>query len=98
MSADYGKNTMTWPKLGDWAWVEKMPSTNFRIFVTVLLEVIYVLVILLLLGLNVQLQADIVFWLGVFITAWLGIDVAQFRIKRKTHTATPTASQEPAQP
>lgn len=82
----------------DWAWVEKMPSTNFRIFITVILEVVYVLVILLLLGLNVPLQADIVFWLGVFITAWLGIDVAQFRIKRKTHTVPPTPSQEAPQP
>lgn len=89
---------MTWPRLGDWAWVVSLPTTNFRIFVTVALEVIYVLTILVMMAFGRDLQVDVIVAVGSFITLWLGIDVKQFSVKRKTHAAPPTSSQEPAQP
>lgn len=84
------------PRFFQWNWVAALPSTNYRIFVTVILEVVYVLAVLIMLACGVDLskQITVIAAVGTFITAWLGLDVRQFHIKRKTHSQ-PQKAAEP---
>lgn len=73
-----------------------MPSTNVRIFASVILEVLFVLVILGGMLMGRTFPIEIVSALGTFITAWLGIDVAQFKFKRDSFV--PIATPRPPAP
>jgi len=64
-----------------------MPSTNARIFVSVILAALYVIVLLTAIVIGRTLQTEVVTALGFFLTIWLGIDVAQFKIKRDSFNA-----------
>ena len=61
-----------------WTWLNEMPSTNLRIFVTIVLA--------LATGTRViaSMWAPPDSWLW-FLTAWAGIDVVQFFAKRATY-------------
>ena len=67
----------------------KLPSTNLRIFVSVLLACIYVLGAM---GMNLidrRVPEATLIVLGSFLLAMMGLDVAQFSVKRATHMPTP---------
>jgi uncharacterized membrane protein len=80
-----------------WDWVAAMPSTNFRIFVSVLLEVVYVLVVLGAMVLGRSLPVEIVYGIGSFILVCLGISAAQFKFKRETFSS-PSPDSTPETP
>lgn len=73
--------------MASWTMIADLPSTNFRVFVSVLLEILFFVVVLVAIALGRPLQAEIVYALGFFLTVWLGIDVAQFKIKRDSFVA-----------
>lgn len=70
-------------------WVADLSTTNFRIFVSIMLAAVLVLTLLVGLMLKIELQEGIVWALVAFVGAMLGIDVQQFSIKRKTEIVTP---------
>lgn len=70
-------------------WIADLATTNFRIFVSILLAAVLVLTLLTGLMLKIELQEGIVWALVAFVGAMLGIDVQQFSIKRKTEIITP---------
>ena len=75
------------------AFLAKMPSTNLRIFVSVCLATIYVMGAM---GMNLvdrPVPEATLIVLGSFLLAMMGLDVAQFSVKRATHMPSP-----PAQP
>src|SRR5687768_2984316 len=69
----------------------KLPSTNARIFVTLLIYAATSVVFLYLMAIG-QLggidESMFVTWL-TFLSFWAGLDVAQFHLKRKTHMEAP---------
>ncbi|HEX5437145.1 MAG TPA: hypothetical protein VFW98_08295 [Gemmatimonadaceae bacterium] len=69
-----------------------VPTTNLRIVVSVSLAVLYVLGVLTLLACGVTLPVEIVGGLGAFLLAMMGLDVAQFTVKRRTFQAPPPPS------
>lgn len=77
----------------NWDTIKGLPSTNFRIFVGVLLSVIYVLWVLtgVTFGRINDTNATIIYSLGVFILLQEGLDVAQFKFKRDTYVPAPPA-------
>jgi disulfide bond formation protein DsbB len=70
-------------------WIADLATTNFRIFLSMMLAVVLVLVLLIGVMLRIELQAEVVWALLAFVGAMLGIDVTQFSIKRKTEIVTP---------
>jgi disulfide bond formation protein DsbB len=70
-------------------WVADLATTNFRIFVSIMLAVVTVIVMLVCLIAQIPLQSEIVWAVLAFLGAMLGIDVTQFSIKRKTELVTP---------
>lgn len=70
-------------------WVNDLSTTNFRIFVSIVLAVIVVLTLLIGVVLNKPMQTDIVVTIVTFVAAMLGIDLTQFVMKRKTEIVTP---------
>lgn len=72
------------------AWVSDLSSTNFRIFVSILLAV-FVVVVLTIVGLvfNQPVQEGVMWAVLGFIGLMLGLDVSQFVMKRKTELVTP---------
>jgi len=73
-----------------------LPTTNLRIVVSLTLAVCYVIGIFVLYARNIVISTEMAFTLGTFILAMLGIDLAQFTIKRKTYKPGET-DQEPQQ-
>ena len=69
--------------------IDTLSTTNFRIFVSVMLSVILVLSILTAVLRGTQMQTEIVISLLTFVGGMLGIDVTQFVMKRKTEIVTP---------
>jgi hypothetical protein len=67
-----------------WNGLRELPSTNYRIFVSVALEVLFVVVVLGCMAMDRKLEIELVWALGVLITTWLGLGVAQFHSARKT--------------
>lgn len=63
----------------------RVPSTNLRIFVSVALAVVYVIGTMMAGLLERPLEATNVITLGGFILTMMGLDVAQFAVKRRTH-------------
>jgi hypothetical protein len=70
-------------------WIADLATTNFRIFVSLMLAVLLVVTLLVALVVKIELQSEIVWGLLTFVGAMLGIDVTQFSIKRKTEIVTP---------
>lgn len=72
------------------SWVSDLSSTNFRIFVSILLAV-FVVVVLTVVGLvfNRPVQEGVMWAVLGFIGLMLGLDVSQFVMKRKTEIVTP---------
>lgn len=70
-------------------WISDLSTTNFRIFVSIVVAVIVVLTLLAGLILRIEMQTEVVFAILAFVGAMLGIDVTQFSIKRKTEIVTP---------
>lgn len=60
-----------------WTWLEKMPTTNARIAVSLVLAIATGVRVLF----DWNPPSD---WL-VFLTVWAGLDVLQFGAKRMTH-------------
>ncbi len=79
---------MNWDRANDL--IGKLHTTHTRVLVTIGMEILFVMVILACIALKRPVQLDVTIWLGVFITAWMGIDVSQFRIDRKNPAAPPT--------
>lgn len=67
-----------------WNGLRELPSTNFRIFVSVLLEALFAAVTLFCMATNRFVNVELVWAIGLLITGWLGIGVAQFRTARMT--------------
>jgi hypothetical protein len=67
-----------------WNGLRELPSTNYRIFVSVAMEILFVVVILACIVVGKTIPIDVVWALGLLITAWLGLGVAQFANARKT--------------
>lgn len=72
-------------------WIAELPSTNFRIFVSVLLAILYVAVTLggVVLGRIAGANDSTLYMLGGFLLVMMGLDVAQFKVKRDTYTGSP---------
>jgi hypothetical protein len=72
-----------------WAMIADLPSTNFRIFVGVLMSVLFVLVALagIMLGRITSANDGALYIVGGFILLQMGLDVAQFKFKRDTYQA-----------
>lgn len=72
------------------AWVSDLSSTNFRIFVSIVLAV-FVVTVLTVVGLvlNRPVQEGVMYAVLGFIGVMLGLDVSQFIMKRKTEIVTP---------
>jgi disulfide bond formation protein DsbB len=70
-------------------WIADLATTNFRIVISLMLAVLLVIVLLAGVMLKIELQSEIVWGLFAFVGSMLGIDVAQFSIKRKTEIVTP---------
>jgi hypothetical protein len=73
-------------------WLAELPSTNFRIFVSVCLAVVFVLTMLLGIVLGREIPLDIATMLATFLAAMMGIDLVQFKVKRDTFTPAPPAA------
>lgn len=65
--------------------IKHLPSTNFRIFVSVLLSVVFVIGTMVLVGLGTEPSEYVLAVIAAFLLAMMGLDVTQFAIKRKTH-------------
>lgn len=72
------------------AWVSDLSSTNFRIFVSIVLAV-FVVVVLTVVALvfNRPVQEGVMWAVLGFIGLMLGLDVSQFVMKRKTELVSP---------
>lgn len=80
-------------------WLLDYPSTNARLFVSVILDAIYVLTGLVCMVLKIAVDSNIIWSLGTFLLVLSGLDATQFNIKRKTELVTPpTTTAENAVP
>lgn len=70
-------------------WLAKLPSTNFRIFISVILGVFYVVSSLLLSAYDKPVDQVTLYVVGGFIALMMGLDVTQFSVKRATYKETP---------
>jgi hypothetical protein len=79
-------------------WVADLPSTNFRILVSICLAVVVVLSALLSMlvapGRMGMVQEPIFNSILIFLGVMMGLDVTAFAIKRTTFTETPPASRD----
>jgi len=79
------------------ATVKDMPSTNVRVFSSILLSYFYVLGSMFgffmigitatfrVVPINILPPQEVHQWIGIFLLFMMGLDVAQFGIKRKTN-------------
>jgi hypothetical protein len=67
-----------------WNGLRELPSTNWRIFVSVCLEVVFAFVVLFCMATERKVAVDVVWAIGILITGWLGLGVAQFGWQRNT--------------
>lgn len=67
-----------------WNGLRELPSTNYRIFASVFVEVIFALTVLGCLAFDRKVDVNVVWALGILITGWLGLGVAQFGWQRGT--------------
>jgi small neutral amino acid transporter SnatA (MarC family) len=76
-----------------WQMIADLPSTNFRIFVGVLMGVLFVIVTLIgvILGKISETNDGALYIVGGFILIQMGLDVAQFKFKRDTYQPAPPA-------
>jgi len=79
-----------------WNGLRELPSTNYRIFISVALEVAWGAVVLFCMATGRKLELDIVLATGGVITTWLGLGVAQFGWGRGTDRAYAAIKNKPA--
>ncbi len=80
------------------AWIADLNTTSFRIFISVCLEVLYVLVVLVGIILGKTMPTEPLYILGGFLIACLGLGNWQFRDKRTTdmgYVAAKNANNQP---
>lgn len=65
-------------------WIGRLPTTNFRIFVGVMLAVVFVAVLLVGAVMGRVLDDGTRMTVAVFIGVMMGLDVTQFSVKRAT--------------
>jgi hypothetical protein len=70
-------------------WVNCLPTTNFRILVSVILSAFFVAVVTIGLILQRVMDAVIVGLVMSFLAAMMALDVKQFSVKRNTEVVTP---------
>lgn len=70
-------------------WLACLPTTNFRILVSVILSAFFVIVVTIGIILQRVMDAVIVGLVMSFLVASMGLDVTQFNAKRKTEKITP---------
>ena len=68
-----------------WDWAKDVPTTNLRIVVSIALASLYVIVLLGAIVLGRTVALDTMLSLGAFLLTMMGLDVAQYVQKRKTH-------------
>lgn len=73
----------------------RIPSTNLRIFVSVVLAVIYVVGTMFAGIIDRELDSGNVITLGAFLLTMMGLDVAQFAVKRSTFIPSQKNPQQP---
>lgn len=71
--------------------VATFPSTNWRIFTSIWLSVVYVLGALVMSGVNRPPPEHVLYIVGGFLLIMAGLDVAQFKIKRDSYVQAPPA-------
>lgn len=69
-----------------WMFIEKMPSTNFRIFISLILATATGIVVL------IRWTAPPWEWM-VFLGGMMGLDVLQFKVKRETQQTPPPGAE-----
>ena len=74
-------------------WLAELPSTNFRIFMSVWLAAVYVLTVLggILRGAVTDANNATLYLVGGFLLIMMGLDVAQFKFKRDSYLPSPPA-------
>ena len=84
-------------------WLATLPTTNFRIFVSIMLAIVFVLVVLagIVAGKITGTNDGPLYTVGGFLLIMMGLDVTQFSVKRLTHQPTeppnePDAEDKPA--
>lgn len=72
-----------------WQMIADLPSTNFRIFVGVVMSVLFVIVGLvgIIIGRITSANDGPLYIVAGFILLQMGLDVAQFKFKRETYQA-----------
>lgn len=73
-------------------WIRTLPSTNYRIFVSLWLSVLVVLVFTIAVVQGREFSTEQMFTIFGFLGLLLGLDVTQFVMKRKTEIVTPPES------
>lgn len=79
-----------------WNWAKDLPTTNVRIFVSIVLAVLLVLTLLVMLVLGRDIKVDAALTIAGFIFSMMGLDVAQYVQKRKTHIPNTVAPEDRA--
>lgn len=74
------------------AWLADLPTTNFRIFISIILAIVYVVSVLLLTIIHAMKPEDVrplpdvvLDTIGMFIFGMMGLDVVSYLGKRLTH-------------
>lgn len=70
-------------------WVSEIPTTNLRIFVSLILAIVFIAVITVGLVFERAMDAVIVGLVFSFLAAMMALDVKQFSVKRNTEIVTP---------
>lgn len=71
------------------SFLTEYPSTNARLFTSVILDAMFVITTLCCMVLRIPVDSNILWSLGTFLLVLSGLDAAQFQIKRKTELVAP---------
>lgn len=71
------------------AWLSEAPTTELRIITSIVLAVVYVFGTMLLSILDAVPDGAVMVTLGGFLLTMMGLDVAQYGIKRATYKPSP---------
>lgn len=80
-------------------WLTDYPSTNGRLFTSVVLDVVFVLSCDFCMLWRIPVDSNIIWSVGTFLLILSGLDATQFTLKRKTELVNPpTTTAENATP
>lgn len=80
-------------------WLTDYPSTNARLFTSVVLDVVFVLSADFCMVRKIAIDSNVIWSIGAFLLVLSGLDATQFTLKRKTELVTPpTTTAENAKP